>query len=83
MTVAVAVLAGCSDRSRLSPPDVLVDSAKLVRSTGCDAERVANAVGQRPTPVLLEAARSGAGASEVRTLAHDEPASFRFRAEQL
>lgn len=84
MTVAaVALLAGCSDRSRLSPPDVLADSAKQARGTHCDANRVANAVGQIPTPELLEAARDGAGASQVRTLAHDQPVSSSFRAEQL
>ncbi len=83
VTVMVAALAGCSDRSRLSPADALVDPAKLARTTGCNANRVANAVGQLPTPELLEAARSGAGAMEVRTLAHDEPVSSQYRAGQL
>ena len=81
--VAAAALAGCSDRSRLSPADALVDPAELARTTGCDANRVANAVGQLPTPELLEAARAGAGAMEVRTLAHDEPVSSQYRAGQL
>lgn len=83
VVAAAAVLAGCSDRGRLSPPDVLVDPAKLARSTGCDANRVANAVGRLPTPDLLEAARAGARARQVRTLAHDQPVSSQYHGEQL
>lgn len=86
LTLALATLlagAGCSDRSRLSPPDALAKPEALAPSARCDANRVANAVGRRPTPELVEAARVGAGASRVRTLAHDAPVSSGHRAEQL
>lgn len=73
--------AGCSDRSRLSPPDAL--AKPQAPAARCDANRVANAVGRRPTPELLEAARAGAGATRVRTLAHDAPVSSNHRSEQL
>ena len=82
---AAALLLGtaCSDRSRLSPPDALANPQPLAQPARCDANRVANAVGQSPTPELLEAARSGAGAIEVRSLAHDQPVSSTHRAERL
>lgn len=86
LTTGAAVLllgAGCSDRSDLSPPNSVANAQGLAQVPRCNADRVANAVGQWPTPELLEAARSGAGARDVRTLAHDQPVSSTYRAELL
>jgi hypothetical protein len=66
--------------SAAAPPAPAVDATS---SAHCDAGKVADAVGQLPTPETQERARTAAGAEIVRVLRHNQPITKEFRMGRL
>jgi hypothetical protein len=66
--------------SAAPPPAPAVDATS---SAHCDAGKVADAVGQLPTPETQERARTAAGAEIVRVLRHNQPITKEFRMGRL
>ena len=63
-----------------APPAPAIDATS---SAHCDAGKIADAVGQLPTPETQERARTAAGAEIVRVLRHNQPITKEFRVGRL